>query len=234
MTPKVSILIPAYNQPENLRHLLQTISRQTYKDFEVIITDDSPVSLYRVVEQFPDLGIIYWWNAGTLGTPANWNHLLDLAHGTYIKFMHHDDWFRYTYSLEKFVQALDDHPCIDFCFSASNAYDEHRNFMHHHTPDISKLVLGTDELLSGNIIGGPSATIWRRNDLWFDERMKWLVDMEFYLQMLWKKADFYYIPDALVGCMCHDKSVTSQLSTARKSAEWLYLYLKTTGWKLWM
>lgn len=40
---KVSICIPAYGNPEGIRRLLDSIAGQTYTDFEIIITDDSPV-----------------------------------------------------------------------------------------------------------------------------------------------------------------------------------------------
>jgi len=38
---KVSICIPAYNNEPSVRRLLESIERQNFKDYEVIITDDS-------------------------------------------------------------------------------------------------------------------------------------------------------------------------------------------------
>nr|MCR4832765.1 glycosyltransferase [Butyrivibrio sp.] len=38
---KVSICVPTYNNPEDVSRLLQSIARQTYKDYEVCISDDS-------------------------------------------------------------------------------------------------------------------------------------------------------------------------------------------------
>jgi glycosyltransferase involved in cell wall biosynthesis len=37
----ISICIPAYEKPEALNRLLQSISIQRFRNFEVIITDDS-------------------------------------------------------------------------------------------------------------------------------------------------------------------------------------------------
>jgi glycosyltransferase involved in cell wall biosynthesis len=42
MNPKISICIPAYKQADKLEKLLHSIENQTYRDFEVIVTDDSP------------------------------------------------------------------------------------------------------------------------------------------------------------------------------------------------
>ncbi|MCX7010103.1 MAG: glycosyltransferase, partial [Kiritimatiellaeota bacterium] len=41
MTPKVSICIPAYQQPQGLARALQSLLEQDFRDYEVIVTDDS-------------------------------------------------------------------------------------------------------------------------------------------------------------------------------------------------
>ena len=51
MRPHVSILIPAYNQPENLRYALQSIEMQTYTDYNIIITDDTRTDVNYDVEK---------------------------------------------------------------------------------------------------------------------------------------------------------------------------------------
>ena len=38
----ISICIPAYKHPDFLKRLLDSISIQSFRDFEVIISDDSP------------------------------------------------------------------------------------------------------------------------------------------------------------------------------------------------
>jgi len=122
ITPKVSILIPAYNQPQYLRDALTSIKYQTFKDFEVIITDDScDNSMESIVDEYPELDIKYYKNPVRLGSPRNWNEAIGKSSGEYIKFLHHDDWFTNTDGLQLFVQALDDNPQADFAFSCSNA-----------------------------------------------------------------------------------------------------------------
>ena len=39
--PLVSILIPAYNQPEHLRQAVESVLAQDYPEIEIIIGDDS-------------------------------------------------------------------------------------------------------------------------------------------------------------------------------------------------
>lgn len=38
--PYFSIIIPVYNRPDEVNDLLESLSKQTYKDFEVIIVED--------------------------------------------------------------------------------------------------------------------------------------------------------------------------------------------------
>ena len=40
MVPRISVIIPVYNAEKFLRHCLDTLLAQTFKDFEVILIDD--------------------------------------------------------------------------------------------------------------------------------------------------------------------------------------------------
>ena len=37
---KYSIIIPVYNRPDEVEELLQSLTKQTFKDFEVVIVED--------------------------------------------------------------------------------------------------------------------------------------------------------------------------------------------------
>lgn len=52
---KVSVLIPARNEAENLRRLIPSLLEQDYDDFEIIIyDDDSDDGTWEVIEEFAD------------------------------------------------------------------------------------------------------------------------------------------------------------------------------------
>lgn len=42
MPPLISICIPAYKNTDYLSVLLQSVAVQTFRDFEVVVSDDSP------------------------------------------------------------------------------------------------------------------------------------------------------------------------------------------------
>ena len=41
--PKVSIIVPTYNWMHLIARAIQSVSDQTYQDFEIIVVDDSSI-----------------------------------------------------------------------------------------------------------------------------------------------------------------------------------------------
>lgn len=212
MKPFVSICIPAYKRPDFLIRLLDSISIQTYKDFEVVITDDSSdESVAGLIKVYSGrFTIHYYKNPKALGTPANWNAAIRLARGEWIKLMHDDDWFADNNSLEQFFRATK---------SASNSFifSGYKN-VNIETLHSEEYVLNPwhayllkknpYNLLKQNFIGHPSTT-FIKNDQgdWYDEHLKWVVDIEFYTRTLLKK-DFHAIRQPLVNLGISSQQVT--------------------------
>ena len=188
--PRVSICIPAYRQGELLRTLLVSVLVQYFTDYEIIVSDDSPGDeVFRVIEDMALTETVrYFHNEKALGSPANWNSAISHARGEYIKVMHHDDRFAGPGALRRFVDALDAHPGAVLAFSASNNCRVDGGGLWVHRPDRERLENvweHPERLFLGNIIGAPSAVIHRgAAGLRFDERMKWLVDIDFYWRAL--------------------------------------------------
>jgi glycosyltransferase involved in cell wall biosynthesis len=93
--PFISICIPAYKRLPYLKRLLASIAEQSYKHYEIIVSDDSDDdSVHHFLQSFNQLvSIQYFKNTPSLGTPANWNAAISKAKGEWIKLMHDDDWF---------------------------------------------------------------------------------------------------------------------------------------------
>ena len=50
---KYAIIIPVYNRPQELDELLDSLTRQTFKDFEVVVVEDgSQVSSQAVTQNY--------------------------------------------------------------------------------------------------------------------------------------------------------------------------------------
>lgn len=187
----ISVCIPAYNRPAFLQRLLDSIQVQTYRHFEVIISDDSPGDeVSGIVQQHPLQPVIrYFKNSPSLGTPENWNESIRQAKGDWIKLMHDDDWFSDAGALQAFADAAGKYPDTRFFFSAyRNIYldEQDREEEMRITPVWEKrLAANPEQLLSKNVIGPPSVVFHKKAaEPGYDNHLKWLVDIDFYIRYL--------------------------------------------------
>ncbi len=106
-TPKVSVLMTVYNGQEYLNIAIDSILKQTFKDFELIIMDDGSTDNTRfVVENYNDKRIVYVYQDNQ-GQAAALNNGIQIARGDYIARMDADD-ISYKNRLELQVKFLDD------------------------------------------------------------------------------------------------------------------------------
>jgi glycosyltransferase involved in cell wall biosynthesis len=98
-TPLVSICIPSYNRPYELKRLLESVDYSTNSDLELIICEDkSPKhdEIEKVVNEYidwTDYHAKFYRNEENLGYDKNLRRLIELAHGRFIIFMGDDDFF---------------------------------------------------------------------------------------------------------------------------------------------
>ncbi|MDD3369706.1 MAG: glycosyltransferase family 2 protein [Lachnospiraceae bacterium] len=249
--PKVSICIPTYNNIAQIKRCMESILQQKFKDYEVIITDDSDnddieiyidqVNLNMEVEKRPL--VRYYHNEEKLGPVYNWNKALELAEGEYCKIMFSDDWFSNPDSLQEFVNMLEEHPGAGMAFSGSSqitVISDQREWAVSRLDQSSawdraasaEFVDGLRKdyrhLFLGNEIGTPSATIFRRCDVLFDPRSNWASDMFLYFDLFVKNPNFVSTEKPLVSVgMHHDQyTYTFKDHDERKFGDYLYMYQK--------
>jgi glycosyltransferase involved in cell wall biosynthesis len=89
----VSICIPAYNRPALLGKLLLSILSQTYRNFEIIVTDNSDNFETQLLLQnhFTYPRVRYFRNTTNLGMGANTRKALSLIKGEFFPFTPDDD-----------------------------------------------------------------------------------------------------------------------------------------------
>lgn len=223
MIPKVSLCVPCYNQTDYLKKTLDSIVNQDYKDYELIISDDSTNNRVKNLVQkysIPIGTIRYYKNSPSLGAPENWNFAIEKARGSIIKIMHHDDCFTSENSLTELVSLLERSPDADFAFCATEVIDINQGITRLHFPPKWRLELlkgFPESLFLGNIIGSPSATIFRKNAyVQFDGRYKWVVDFDFYIKILKKNPIFSFTQNVLTANVHDSHNVTN---SCEKNAE---------------
>lgn len=106
---RVSIIVTAYHLDEFLPDCLNSVSRQTFKDFECIVVDDGNLeSTKKIVEEYAkqDKRFIYHATPENLGLPKARNFGLARSNGKYIRHVDADD-FLADNAIELEVKALD-------------------------------------------------------------------------------------------------------------------------------
>jgi glycosyltransferase involved in cell wall biosynthesis len=216
MNPFISICIPAYKRVHYLQRLLDSVSIQTYKNFEIVVTDDSPGDEVKILTQSyrDSLPLRYFKNQPALGTPENWNEAIRRSTGDWIKIMHDDDWFTNEHSLLRFSESITKNTHCKFYFSAYTNIHEQENNQQEPVQlgrsDEYKLRKNRFYLFRKNYIGNPSCTLFRKDlQVLFDRRFHWVVDFEFYIRYLGNQNnDFTYINDPLVNVSVNSTQVT--------------------------
>src|SRR5262249_18791456 len=84
--PRVSIGLPVYNGAEFLEEAIESLLGQTFKDFELLISDnDSTDGTEEICRRYAarDPRIHYWRNTRNIGGMRNANLTLQLSRGEY-------------------------------------------------------------------------------------------------------------------------------------------------------
>jgi glycosyltransferase involved in cell wall biosynthesis len=123
MNPKVSIIIPAYNQGHYLSKALQSTLDQSYSDFEVVVVDDGSTDDTKAVTQvFSDERIQYLYQENQ-GLSAARNTGVQNTSGEFLTYLDSDDMF-VTEKLQLMVDALEAHPEYGFVAGQAIIIDE--------------------------------------------------------------------------------------------------------------
>lgn len=108
--PLISVIMPAHNADRFIGEAIDSVLKQTYPYWElIIIDDDSTDKTAELIQRYPDQRIRYSKQA-RLGSPAKVRNVgLKMAQGQYIAFMDADDAY-FENALETLVTILEAHP----------------------------------------------------------------------------------------------------------------------------
>lgn len=83
--PKYSIIVPVYNRPDEVDELLESLTKQTFKDFEVLIVEDgSSIGCMDRVNRYLDLLDIKYYFKGNSGQGFSRNYGFERAKGEWL------------------------------------------------------------------------------------------------------------------------------------------------------
>lgn len=179
----LSIAIPTYemkgNGVEFLKHQFDLFSAQTFKNFEIIISDHSrDSSISKLCQDYCGiLDIHYHKNSAKLGcSSANINNAIRHCNGKIIKILFQDDFLNQNTALEQIYNSFDSET---FWVVTGSIVQENNIKGHSMVPHYF------DEIhLGRNTISSPSVlAIKNENLLFFDENLIYYMDVEYYKRL---------------------------------------------------
>jgi glycosyltransferase involved in cell wall biosynthesis len=137
-TPKVTMGMPVFNGEVFLEAALASLVKQTFEDFELIITDNASTDRTEAICRdyaSRDRRIRYVRNDVNVGFCLNQNNVIKMATGAYFLLTHHDD-IRSVDYLEKTVPVLDADASITICYTKTRDIDENGNALPRVDPEL--------------------------------------------------------------------------------------------------
>lgn len=101
--PKISVIVPVYNGDQYLRQCLESLLKQIFTDFEIMVVNDGSADFsYQICQEFAHQDSrVRVFNQTNQGQAVARNLALAHARGEYITFVDADD-----YVVERYLVAL--------------------------------------------------------------------------------------------------------------------------------
>lgn len=218
--PRVSVVIPAYNQAEFLGCAIRSVLEQRYRDYEILVVDDGSTDTTPEVAQGfgPKVLCIRQENQGLAGAR---NTGIRHARGELVALLDSDDEWLPGY-LERMVGLAEAHPeaAVYYCAVEYIGPDDQDLPQ---KPDA--IVMPPEEMyatmLRYNFLV-PSTILMRREAVeqagLFDPDFRRLQDWELWLRMLRSGARFAGTDERLVRYRLHDSSLSTDPSGGQEAA----------------
>ena len=249
-SPLVSICIPTYNGASFLEETLNSAINQTYKNIEIVITDDSSsdntIELCKVFAQ-KDSRIKVYENEKNLGLVGNWCESVEKATSKWVKFLFQDDLLELN-CVEKMIHAAIQHQ-VDFVIcNRQYIFEEGFNpkIKEHYTHKLPKpeLIFENNTIskpeetakaislfLFQNCIGEPPTFLFNKENYSvsdYPDNYFQLIDYLFILNKI-LVDDFVFLSDKLVKFRVHSSSESmrnNQVNKDDQAAFFKYLYIQ--------
>ncbi|MFN6463340.1 MAG: glycosyltransferase [Nostoc sp. DedVER02] len=217
-SPKISVIIPAYNSEKTIGYTIQSVLNQTFSNLElIIINDGSQDSTLKVITQILDsrIKVFSFPNAG--GNVSR-NRGLHRAVGEFVSFLDADDlWTRD--KLQSQLKALQENVTAKVAYSWTDYIDTNGEFL---LSGKRVNVEGNvyDNLLLNNFLENGSNPLICREALirlgGFDESLSAAQDWDMWLRLA-SKFNFICVPSVQILYRISSNSVSSNLVRQEKS-----------------
>ena len=215
-SPLVSIIIPVYNGSNYLAQAIDSALAQTYKNIEIIVVNDGSKddgATEKVALSYGDK--IRYFAKENGGVSSALNYGIEKMEGEYFSWLSHDDLYLPN-KIEIQVRKIETKKDIILCYG--NLMDKDGKIIPYFVKSLNGEFDGTDlfnKYISGYGLNGLGFLVPKECFLkvgTFDESMRYLQDLDLWLQMMWYDYRFICHKDRLVVSRIHDEQVTNRFS----------------------
>ncbi|MCD9547942.1 glycosyltransferase [Photobacterium carnosum] len=147
----ISVGIPFFNPGQHFLPAINSILKQTYKDFELILIDDgSTDGSLNIARSISDSRVKVFSDGFNLGLPTRLNQIIDLAQGEYIARMDADDLCSKD-RLEKQVKYLNSNVDKDIVSTGICSITEDNKILSYRLMNIDNKKMSIYEVINGNV-----------------------------------------------------------------------------------
>src|ERR1041384_6839314 len=201
--PKISILMLTYNRPRFIRRSIESVYRQSFQAWELIIVQDgnNPETAGLVKDWIAKDERIRYFPRGTVGSIAEASNAgLAIARGEYIAILDDDDAWRVVDKLAMQVDFLDRHPDYVGCGGGYVVIDAEEQEVDRFLKPESDDAVRARALLANPIVN--STGLFRRavngSPFLYDVAIRQFADWDFWLT-LGTAGKLYNFPQYLVN-----------------------------------
>jgi len=207
--PLVSICMPVSRGGELLEAAIRSVLEQSYRNLDVVVTDDSGGAVRPVVESFGDERVRYFPNPRRLGLAGNHTRALKEARGEYLGFLHDDDRFMTGY-LESIMRVFFDDPSLGVVFTDCwEGLDDEALTRRGMPVEGGRHAAFLPQVIQYGLL--PSTTVLRRR-VWDEGRHEWPdiapADMVLFTDAAAAGWPFYYLKEPLAIYSRHDDQLS--------------------------
>jgi len=216
INPKVSVIMPVYNGERYIREAVESILRQTFTDWQLVIVNDASTDgTEKILESLKDNRIKIIKNDRNLGSVVSRNIAFKGCLSEYIAILDADDIAEPT-RLEEQVAFLDAHPDFGLVGSWTKIIDENGTQIGRIAKDKTPSEQIPIKLLFHNVLAFSSVTMRKSAmpPIPFDDENVPTEDVALYLKML-PHSKFATLPKVLISYRAHSKGI-SKIYSAKK------------------
>ncbi|MCK5611444.1 glycosyltransferase, partial [Candidatus Pacearchaeota archaeon] len=220
-----SVIIPTFNRAEYIKHTIDSVLEQTFKEYEIIVIDDGSIDNTR--ESLKEYGdkIRYFYQSNN-GVSAARDHGIREARGEWVAFLDDDDLWEPN-KLEIQMEYLKQNPGIDFVYSDARVFCENniisetfkRPYFDNY--DVFYSLLKSDRIFIGTVICRKEVLKSIGN---FDGALNMCEDWDMFLRVS-QRYNVGYVDKVLVSVRSHDSNLSGNVE--RMNLKILKLLKKT-------